>query len=216
MYVQSTIFKTMMIERNQNSNLILVNMERKESPEMSIKRIAYETPEESVCCLRDEDARILTRRKRVFFYPEVIMIETLHHKNYTKEEKMRCWYSKSTDDSDFMEMKKELQRTIHLMKKIMNSTKHTLEEYEKHSKDRYSFRGLENRINSSKRKLVREGARSSVFQQIQTRNDDDEPASIAEQYCHYAKQCAFEAYDMGLMDEVEAFSTNTTRNHGRR
>eukprot|EP00548_Thalassiothrix_antarctica_P018378 CAMPEP_0194195856 /NCGR_PEP_ID=MMETSP0154-20130528/76357_1 /TAXON_ID=1049557 /ORGANISM="Thalassiothrix antarctica, Strain L6-D1" /LENGTH=146 /DNA_ID=CAMNT_0038920411 /DNA_START=418 /DNA_END=854 /DNA_ORIENTATION=- len=87
----------------------------------------------------------------------------------------------------------------------MNSTKHTLEEYEKHSKDRYSFRGLENRINSSKRKLVREGARSSVFQQIQTRNDDDEPASIAEQYCHYAKQCAFEAYDMGLMDEVEAF-----------
>mmetsp|Transcript_4260 Transcript_4260/g.4942 ORF Transcript_4260/g.4942 Transcript_4260/m.4942 type:complete len:253 (+) Transcript_4260:93-851(+) len=207
MYVQSTIFKTMMIERNQNSNLILVNMERKESPEMSIKRIAYETPEESVCCLRDEDARILTRRKRVFFYPEVIMIETLHHKNYTKEEKLRCWYTKSTIDSDSMEMKKELQRTVQLMKRIMNSPEYTLEGSERHSKDQYTFRGLENRINPSKRKLIRKEARNAVFQQKQTRNDDDgdRTVSISERYSHYTKQCAFEASATGLKDEVEAF-----------
>jgi len=208
----------MITKQNQiiinNNNLILMNMEEQESPEILVngmlnnKRMPKEKSD--VCCFHNnnnDNDDVPTRRKRVSFYPEVIMIETLHHKNYTKEEKLRCWYTKSTIDSDSMEMKKELQRTVQLMKRIMNSPEYTLEGSERHSKDQYTFRGLENRINPSKRKLIRKEARNAVFQQKQTRNDDDgdRTVSISERYSHYTKQCAFEASATGLQDEVEAF-----------
>jgi len=142
------------------------------------------------------------KAKRVSFCSEVIVTETLHHKNYTKKEKMKCWYIKS----DFSQIKKGFLPTIELM------------EAGEPEQQEHCFRGLENRIikRALERREIRKEARRAVFreeefQRIYKEGEEgqalmsDADEAIAARYIIFSKYSAFEAYNMGLMDEVEAF-----------
>jgi len=144
----------------------------------------------------------LKKVKRVSFYPMAMVIQTLHHKNYTKGEKIKCWYIKS----DFDQMKIDFSPTIELM------------EAGETEQQEHCFRGLENRIVQRllERKAMRKEALKAVFQEecfqsFHRKNKKGESSgissaeAIAVQYTIFSKYSAFEAYNIGLLDEVEAF-----------
>jgi len=212
--------------------------ERKDSAEMSVNNGYTEKKE------------IHNPKKEISFSPEVIMTETLHHKNYTMEEKRRCWYNQE----DFVEIKKEYKKTVvELTKKkksdvtpeerwynqedfvhIKKECKQTVELTKKKKSDgipkeqqeEYCFRGLENRMyaRALARKKNQQKARRAVFKEQEKRRqhlenkekeqlmrDDAEEEAIATRYSVYSKHCALEAYNMGLMDEAEAFNGDNSK-----
>ena len=150
----------------------------------------------------------------VSFYPKVMVNRITHHKDYTQEEKLGCWYLKS----EHIQMKKEYQQVVHLV------LADELEQKE-HNHDEHCFRGLENFMakRSLERRRVIMGARKEVllekaiqrhFQQGEgggkdmIRNNPEE--SIAARYMLFSNYSAFEAYNVGLTDEVAAFRVQSS------
>lgn len=138
------------------------------------------------------------RRKAVSFFPEVIMTETLHHKNYSDTERAACWYSKK----EFAEARREYTRTLIKLKKEQK-------ENEFRQDEEHCFRGLEFRIldRAIQRRNTRTEAWMAVFDEQAAqrhqgvRNED----VIAARYFLISRACAFEAYNTGIQDEIEAF-----------
>jgi len=203
---------TMIIKHSRRNAVIMIAtddrqncsspLERKDSAEMSVNNDCNEKKE------------IHNRKKDVSFDPEVIMTEVIHHKNYTMEEKIRCWYNQE----DFAQIKKEFKQTLELMKKAGGIPKEQRQEY--------SFRGLENRMyeRALARKINRKEARRAVFEEQeihrqhleneeekQLMRNDAEEETIAARYSLYSKRCALKAYSMGLMDEAEAFDEDNPK-----
>eukprot|EP00546_Thalassionema_frauenfeldii_P006977 CAMPEP_0178922582 /NCGR_PEP_ID=MMETSP0786-20121207/16239_1 /TAXON_ID=186022 /ORGANISM="Thalassionema frauenfeldii, Strain CCMP 1798" /LENGTH=159 /DNA_ID=CAMNT_0020596973 /DNA_START=125 /DNA_END=600 /DNA_ORIENTATION=- len=132
------------------------------------------------------------------------MTETLHHKNYSKDERQSCWYSKS----EYSTIKREFQETL----KLVVSGK--LDQRDDNDTERgHCLRGLEIRLfeRSVERQSMRAQGRMLVFreQKIQEEQGITNDEAIAEEYTLLSKQCAFEAYNTGLMDEVDAFSNGS-------
>lgn len=133
----------------------------------------------------------------VSFFPEVIMTETLHHKNYSDTERTACWYSKE----EFAEARREFTRTLKLKKEQ--------KENEFRHDEEHCFRGLEFRIldRALQRRNTRTEAWMAVFHEQAAqrhqgvRNED----VIAARYFLISRPCAFEAYNTGIQDEIEAF-----------
>jgi len=192
----------MIIPKTNNNVIIRGGLERKDSAEISVDTYYAKKSEKKV----------------VSFYPEVLMIEIMHHKNYNREEKMDCWYHKS----EFIEMKKESQQIKIQLMKEKKTGKQELEQLDNNS---VCSRGLENRIiveQALKRKAVIKTMRRAVLeeQEIQRRHQNyhhrqqekrqgliekNAEEAIATCCIPFSKYCALEAYDMGLRDEVEAF-----------
>merc|ERR1712003_458254 len=88
-------------------------------------------------------------QKKVSFCPNVSMIQTLHHKNYTRRERKNCWYKKS----DFVEWKKDSQPTVNLMKAGESEG------------EGHCFRGLEHRVvtRARERRKIRMDAWRCIF-----------------------------------------------------
>jgi len=183
-------------------NNAIRRLEKKYSAEIPVNEYEKRNDVHTTFCNRKDERE----NNRVSFCPEVNMTEILHHKNYTKEEKSRCWYIKY----DYVKTKKKLQRIIQL------TNTGELEQQEEDNDEHYS-RGLENHLfeRAFERKVIREEARKAVLQEqeLQRRRQFEEgqevikdaAEAIAARCILFSKQCAFEAYNMGLMDEVEAF-----------
>lgn len=188
-HIVSTIHSTMIIRRAITSiaNEDLFSLRRKDSAEISVDGIKKKAIRKSI--------------KKVTFFPEVVMTETLHHKNYSKEERQSYWYSKA----DYSRIKREFQETLKLV------VSGELDQRDDNDAEReHCLRGLEIRLfeRSMERKEVRAKGRMLVFieQKIQEEQGITNDEAIAEEYTLLSKQCAFEAYNTGLMDEVDAFS----------
>jgi len=186
-------------KNHQNTTMLL---ERKDSAEMSVNNDYY-----------NDEKNINSRKKNVSFYPEVVMIETLHHKNYTPKEKIRCWYNKE----DFVQIKKEAKRVLELIK---------AGGIPKDQHDKYCFRGLENRIyqRNFAKKRNRTEARRVVLEKQETHRQNPESEEkeqlirycseeeiIATKYSLCSQHCAREACNMGFMDQLEAFKEDTLK-----
>jgi len=159
-----------------------------------------------------ERKEIHNRKRKISFYPEVIMTETLHHNNYTMEEKIRCWYNRE----DYVQIKREFKQTVELMEK-KEAGGIPAKQQEEHC-----FRGLENRMyeRSLARKRNRKKSQGAVFkgqeirrqhleskkEEEQLMRDETEEEAVATRYNFYSKHCALEAYNMGLLDEAEVFN----------
>jgi len=135
---------------------------------------------------------------KVSFCPEVIMTETLHHKNYSETERANCWNSKE----DLAKTRQGYIRTLKWMKENEFRQDNSFDQ-------EHCLRGLEFRIldRATQRKNTKTEAWLVVFQEQAAqrhqgvRNDD----VIAARYFLISLPCAFEAYNIGLADEIEAF-----------
>jgi len=179
-----------MIIRIENKGL-----ERKDSAEIAVNK------QEKT---RENQQRDVT--KVVSFNSEVLITDTLHRKNYTEKEKSDYWYIKSR----FTNTKKSLHRVMQLM---------MADKFERQNFDTHFFPGLESHQSFKgllERRKLRKEAIKAVFeeQELQHRSMEEEKGTIkqerieeaiAARYLLFSKQCAFEAYNLGLMDEVEAF-----------
>lgn len=173
-------------------------IEQSNSPKVELKdstEISLNGPQEKVVPSTKEGGE---NTNNVSFCSEVIMIETLHHKNYSETEKKNCWNSKE----DLAKMRKEYTSTLKWMKENECRQDNSFEQ-------EHCFRGLEFRIldRAIQRKHIRTEAWMAVFQEQAAqihqgvRNDD----VIAARYFLISRPCAFEAYNIGLADEIEAF-----------
>mmetsp|Transcript_22942 Transcript_22942/g.34803 ORF Transcript_22942/g.34803 Transcript_22942/m.34803 type:complete len:222 (-) Transcript_22942:1985-2650(-) len=172
------------------ANKDFLSLRRKDSAEISVDGMQSKAIRKTI--------------KKVTFFPEVIMTETLHHKNYSKDERQSCWYSKS----EYSTIKREFQETL----KLVVSGK--LDQRDDNDTERgHCLRGLEIRLfeRSVERQSMRAQGRMLVFreQKIQEEQGITNDEAIAEEYTLLSKQCAFEAYNTGLMDEVDAFSNGS-------
>mmetsp|Transcript_30881 Transcript_30881/g.46890 ORF Transcript_30881/g.46890 Transcript_30881/m.46890 type:complete len:236 (+) Transcript_30881:123-830(+) len=188
----------------------LNRVDSKDSAEMSVKthgKTSYYVKEEEQEIEKD------VTKKRVSFYPHLDMLETINRSNYSTDEKVKCWYTAS----DIAEMRKEFQRTINVIK---------FGEEQEYYRENEHFcpRGLEAHLvdgRALERKSLRSAARQAVLlEQASSRHVSmSVEEAIAARYMALSKQCAFEAYNVGLMDEVEAFSkdnnTTTTTNNNK-
>eukprot|EP00546_Thalassionema_frauenfeldii_P000715 CAMPEP_0178938772 /NCGR_PEP_ID=MMETSP0786-20121207/26515_1 /TAXON_ID=186022 /ORGANISM="Thalassionema frauenfeldii, Strain CCMP 1798" /LENGTH=239 /DNA_ID=CAMNT_0020617525 /DNA_START=6 /DNA_END=726 /DNA_ORIENTATION=+ len=174
-------------------------IEKPSSPTSKVSDSAEMSVDESQAKVFQTMTQIHERRRRkvVSFFPEVIMTETLHHKNYSDTERAACWYSKE----DFAEARREYTRTLKLKKEQ--------KENEFRQDEENCFRGLEFRIldRAIQRRNTRTDAWMAVFHEQAAqrhkgvRNED----VIAARYFLISRACAFEAYNTGIQDEIEAF-----------
>jgi len=134
-------------------------------------------------------------RKKVSFCSDVYVCKVLHHKDYTREERKKCWYPKKK----LNRMKKELHyNTVQYM--MMNSREDT----------NFCFRGLENRFGEEafERRAIRtESQRLILEKQQELRNrhyvgESDE--TLPSNYILLSRFCSMKAYSMGVRDEREA------------
>mmetsp|Transcript_14504 Transcript_14504/g.21382 ORF Transcript_14504/g.21382 Transcript_14504/m.21382 type:complete len:227 (+) Transcript_14504:55-735(+) len=184
------------LTNNADNNDILL-LQRKDSAEI---------------CVSEMQNKVVSNKKfnKVSFCSEVIMTETLHHKNYSKEEKLSCWYN----TYDFSAMRKEYQEILRL---AISGEIHQRDENE--TGREYCLRGLEHRLveRSEERKSMRLHGRMLVFneQAVQMQQGTRDAEAIAEEYTLLSEQCAFEAYNIGLMDEVDAFNDESSARKAR-
>merc|ERR1719223_2638019 len=124
---------------------------------------------------------------RITFSPVVIMTETLHHKNYTKNEKSQCWYN----FEELSQIKEGNKQSVILTRggRIQMQDQ--------------CIRGLENRVYESAmtRKRRRNQARMAVFKEqdiCRQRTElgeklflKDVEESIAARYHSQSNVCAY-------------------------
>jgi len=193
MIIKRSISNSSIIVPSNNGNNSPVILERKDSEDSAEITVNNN--------LVQKGTRIHARKKKITFSPEVIMTETFHHKNYTKSEKKKCWYNLE----DFSQIKQENKESVIL-------TKGGRIQMQDHC-----FRGLENRVYESAmlRKRRRYQARMAVFEEQEMYRQraefaeglflkDAEEKAIAARYNSQSNACAYEAYNRGLMDEMEA------------
>mmetsp|Transcript_26113 Transcript_26113/g.39515 ORF Transcript_26113/g.39515 Transcript_26113/m.39515 type:complete len:195 (-) Transcript_26113:183-767(-) len=145
---------------------------------------------------KDTERKEIVNEKRVSFKTIVSFSETMHHKDYTDEERQNCWYSKS----DMCKIREEYSRTVGLMRSGRPF-----------DPEQYCSRGLEKFLSKRKamRKMCRSQAWTAVFreQSLQYYRGYCDVDLIAARYLPTSKFCSFEAYDAGLMDEIHVFNT---------
>eukprot|EP00546_Thalassionema_frauenfeldii_P008303 CAMPEP_0178916284 /NCGR_PEP_ID=MMETSP0786-20121207/12534_1 /TAXON_ID=186022 /ORGANISM="Thalassionema frauenfeldii, Strain CCMP 1798" /LENGTH=126 /DNA_ID=CAMNT_0020589563 /DNA_START=87 /DNA_END=467 /DNA_ORIENTATION=+ len=123
------------------------------------------------------------------------MTETLHHVDYTSEEKDDCWYNLK----DIAQMKEDNIRTVKIFRvRGQDNTSNN---------DDCCCRGLEHRIiRDYERKQIRDTARATVIteQSRQLKAKKRNPLEIAQRYKSISSSCEIRAYQNGLMDAIEA------------
>jgi len=128
--------------------------------------------------------------KKVTFNTEVSCNEVLHHNDFTEEEKVECWYSKS----QFLQMRREARKIIHLF----DNTTPTANE-------NYCIRGLENLTAGRalvKMDIQRRSLLVVLLAQENRRTNNEE--IIALHYGIFSKLCALKSYEIGLLDAEQA------------
>lgn len=134
-------------------------------------------------------------RKIVSFCTQVTMTETLHHVDYTSEEKQDCWYTLK----DIAQMKEDNTRTVKIFRERgQDNTSND---------DDCCCRGLEHRIIPNYgRKHTRDTARAMVIteQRRQLKAKKKNPLEIAQRYKSISSSCEIKAYQNGLMDAIQA------------
>jgi len=139
----------MIIDYHNNA---IKGLERKECAEISVnnndlKKYLHSTIKKQ----KDK------KKGKVSFFPEANVTEVLHHKNYSTEEKVKCWYLKS----DFIQIQKEFQETVQLMKAGK------LEDDRDRDNNKHCFRGLEYQITERafERRIIVKASRRQVFRE---------------------------------------------------
>eukprot|EP00547_Thalassionema_nitzschioides_P004633 CAMPEP_0194211616 /NCGR_PEP_ID=MMETSP0156-20130528/10701_1 /TAXON_ID=33649 /ORGANISM="Thalassionema nitzschioides, Strain L26-B" /LENGTH=190 /DNA_ID=CAMNT_0038939225 /DNA_START=4 /DNA_END=573 /DNA_ORIENTATION=- len=131
----------------------------------------------------------------VSFCDEVIMAGTLHHSEYSQEERQNYWYRKE----EVFRMKQMDKPTIALMRAG------ALEQ----DTDRHCIRGLENRLYSRaiERRRTRKIAQAAVLEEqcIQWREGYSSSDDIAACYKEATTQCGVRARALAVEDELDAF-----------
>jgi len=164
-----------------------LHIERKDSAEMSV----------------ENERTKKNPKKRVSFAHDVIEIGTLHHRNYTTEERFNSWYIKPDilrmrQNYHFEIKEKEIERILERKRMRKASRKAVMEEQQ--------------------RIIVQE----SLIMHIEEgccllRRENNEiilvEEAIASSYVVFSKYCAFEAYNRGLSVEIEAFATTSRYNN---
>jgi len=162
--------------------------------------------------------------KKVSFSSKIpAIIETMHHTDYTEEEKLRCWYCKA----DLIQMKREFHVCIKLKEKKKESSERLEQQEQKYRHNREHCNNKEQYFGSSQvdlenntserivqRRIFRTEAWRAVLQEqgMQMNRGLKNVGAIAARYTLVSKQCAFEAYNTGLTDEVEAFRNDDDDN----
>mmetsp|Transcript_13385 Transcript_13385/g.15356 ORF Transcript_13385/g.15356 Transcript_13385/m.15356 type:complete len:267 (-) Transcript_13385:356-1156(-) len=192
----------MIIDYHNNA---IKGLERKECAEISVnnndlKKYLHSTIKKQ----KDK------KKGKVSFFPEANVTEVLHHKNYSTEEKVKCWYLKS----DFIQIQKEFQETVQLMKAGK------LEDDRDRDNNKHCFRGLEYQITERafERRIIVKASRRQVFreQKIQRQHLKQQGGRVQELLGYaekeiavrnviFSRYCTIQAYNMGLADEAEAF-----------
>jgi len=160
-------------------------------------------------------------QKLVSFDAEAYMTTTLHHKDYSREEREKCWYTKA----EIFRRRKESQPIVLYMRRN-NSGRGGVEEEKVEEEEAetevtnndeiYCTRGLEHRIHdrASERKKNREDAWRAVLDEQCTQSilGFHNVYTIADRYIFVSRRCAIQAYRVGQMDENDAFHSNVNDN----
>jgi len=193
-YHQHQPFNVRMLMATINNNIESASrrlrIERKDSAEMSV------TNEEET----NKRKTTTTKKKKKFvsFYPTAMLIDTIHHKDYTRIERFRTWYMKR----DLIQMKIEYLEEENT---LTTTTTTEGEDYQQQrSLDRKRMRKVSRRVViEEQEKQMQEKIKNGHSPYLIHNDDDDE--KIVSRYIVYSKYCAFEAYNRGLAAEVEAF-----------
>lgn len=128
--------------------------------------------------------------REVSFCEKVVIYKTLHHINYTKAERKKCWYA----TKELMEINSLKEVTINLfLDGILES-----------DTDEFCLRGLEHRtIDTGKKRRVKT-ARMVVLE-TQRYQRFNLPDNIMICYKAATESCRLQAYANGTLDEIEIF-----------
>lgn len=164
----------------------------------------------SLCIERKDSAEISVEnegskknpKKRVSFASNVMEIETLHHADYTTEERFRSWYFKADilqmrQDFNYGNKKKEIERISERKRMRKASRKAVMEEQQ--------------RIKLREKIIIHHDDGCCLLQRKNNEIILVEEA-IASSYVVFSKYCAFEAYNRGLTVEIEVFTTTSNYN----
>mmetsp|Transcript_38006 Transcript_38006/g.43393 ORF Transcript_38006/g.43393 Transcript_38006/m.43393 type:complete len:261 (+) Transcript_38006:442-1224(+) len=195
----------MIIQRRKNY-ITELELEGKDAAEISVNE--YKKDKSLPRIIHNHENE---EQNRVSFDPEVVITRIIHHEDYTREEKMRYWYPKS----EFAQMRKNFHQIGHLV--IADEL-----EQKEHRDNEHCLRGLENFIDKRalERKKIINKARKEVLREQATQRSLKErkrgrskqklirsvEEAIAGRYRLLSKYCALEAHNVGLTDEVAAFS----------
>jgi len=157
------------------------------------------------------------KKKSVSFHPDVIMIEMLHHKNFTDEERRQYWHNKV----DLLLIKQDIIPIVYWMRSGIKLSKQDIhddddkyDECRDDNDDDYCTRGLEHRVydRAMERKGHRIQGRDAVLEEqerqlalgMRFRNDN----AIAFRYASVSNYCAFKAHEVGILDEIDSYNYN--------
>lgn len=135
-----------------------------------------------------KDALHFPSRKTVLFSPDPVVIDILHIKDFSLEEKRATWYTRN-----------ELRTIKDEAKQIAN--------LDRSENSEVCFRGLEAKTLAGARlkRQNRIDARAAVFfeQEMQEGEGYSDPDAIADVYFEYTERCELEAQMMALRDAAD-------------
>eukprot|EP00980_Cylindrotheca_fusiformis_P000887 scaffold233_cov81-Cylindrotheca_fusiformis.AAC.7 len=151
-----------------------------------------QSPPTSILKSNRKSPRRSCEDRSVSFYPKVGVVETIHFRNFTRQETHAYWFCKD----EYHIIKQEIKHTL----RLINQSNMDMDE------SCYCLRGLEHKMasNDGRKYRVRSDARDIVLDEQETqydlgvRNDD----MIREVYRMYSEACELEAYHKALEDEI--------------